>query len=96
MPDEQMHRSRSGDNLLDLLQVDQNDRHVEVTDGGQHVIAGRIGEELTEDEVDGGSADKRANLLIVIFRSRHSSMMRFATHSLVVMMSPPTVSMTTA
>ena len=40
-----------------LLEVDQNDGHVEVADGGQHVVAGGIGEQLAEDEVDVGRAE---------------------------------------
>ena len=40
-----------------LLEVHEDDGHVEVADGGEHVVAGGVGEQLAEDDVDVGGAE---------------------------------------
>ena len=50
-----------------FLDVDQHHRHVQVAHGGQHVVAGGVGQQLQHDEVDVGGAELVARGLGLLF-----------------------------
>ena len=46
-----------------FLHIDQHDRHVKISHGGQHIVGSRIGQQLQNDQVHIGGAELVAGFL---------------------------------
>ena len=56
-----------------LLEVDDDDGHVEVAHGGEHVVGGAVGEHLEDDEVNVGSAELVAGYHRLLLGGYHAT-----------------------
>ena len=56
-----------------LLEVDDDDGHVEVAHGGKHVVGRAVGEHLQDDEIDVGSAELVACFHRLLLGGHHAA-----------------------